>query len=88
MIARCRSLGAKQFKDYGGAGVSICDRWTDFRNFLTDMGPRPESKTLGRILDRGDYEPGNCFWMTAFEQGLHRRNNNSLRRWESNSQVI
>lgn len=82
MIARCRSLGAKQFADYGGAGVSICDRWGDFNNFLADMGPRPEGHTLGRVLDRGNYEPSNVFWMTWPEQGLHRRNNNSLRRWE------
>jgi|ERR1700689_2198644 len=83
MMVRCYNPQNYNYKNYGGKGVSVCDYWSDFRMFLSDMGPRPKGTTLGRVLDRGNYEPGNVFWMTRLEQGLHRRNNNSLRRWES-----
>ena len=84
MIARCRSETSDGYKHYGAKGVKVVSRWGDFRNFLADMGERPRGTSLGRILDRGDYGPQNCFWMTKPEQGLHQRNNNSLRRYESN----
>jgi hypothetical protein len=83
MLARCRNTKHAKYKVYGRKGVRVCDRWRDFRNFLADMGPRPEGTTLGRILDRGDYEPGNAFWMTRAEQGLNVRNNHALSKWES-----
>ena len=82
MIARCGYPASDGYKHYGAKGVRVCKRWRVFRSFLSDMGVRPEGTTLGRVLDRGDYKPGNCFWMTKPEQGLHQRNNNSLRRWE------
>jgi hypothetical protein len=85
MIARCRSNTSDGYKHYGAKGVKIVPRWGDFRNFLADMGERPSGTTLGRILDRGNYGPRNCFWMTKPEQGLHQRNNNSLRRWKAGS---
>lgn len=68
--------------------VKICPRWMKFENFLADMGERPEGTTLGRILDTGNYEPGNAFWQTPAEQGLARRNLRSVlkatssHRWE------
>lgn len=82
MCIRCTNPRHNKYPVYGGAGVRVCERWRDFRNFLADMGVRPEGTTLGRILDRGDYEPGNCFWMTWAEQGLSRRNNNALLKWQ------
>ena len=82
MVARCRCRTSDRYKYYGAKGVSVCDRWGDFANFLADMGPRPEGTTLGRILDRGDYEPGNVFWMTRDEQRVAYMNNRALRRWE------
>lgn len=82
MIARCTAPSSDGYKHYGAKGVSVCDRWRVFQNFMVDMGPRPEGKTLGRVLDRGNYEPGNVSWMTKPEQGLHQRNNNSLRKWD------
>ena len=62
--------------------IHVCSEWQNFEGFLASMGERPEGTTLGRILDRGNYEPGNCFWMTKEEQYLNLMNNNSLRHWE------
>ena len=83
MMTRCFNPKSARYKNYGAKSVRVCERWQTFENFLADMGDRPEGKTLGRILDRGDYEPGNCFWMTSTEQGLNVRNNNALKKWES-----
>ena len=85
MFTRCYNAKSERFKNYGAKGVTVCERWHKFENFLADMGERPERKTLGRFLDRGNYEPGNCncAWMTRAEQGLQMRNNNALRKLES-----
>jgi hypothetical protein len=53
--------------------VDVCERWRKFENFLADMGERPEGTTLGRFGDVGNYEPGNCKWMTWAEQLANRR---------------
>ena len=71
-----------RYEAYGTKGIRVCDRSRDFRNLLADMGLRPEGKTLGRILDRGNYEPGNVFWMTPAEKNLARKNNHALPKWE------
>ena len=78
MIQRCTNMNAQNFARYGGAGVAVCNRWLSFKNFLADMGERPEGTTLGRILDMGDYEPGNAFWMTDFDQRLAQKNKRAL----------
>ena len=50
------------------AGIAICDRWRDYRNFLADMGERPDGTSLDRINPFGNYEPGNCRWATRAVQ--------------------
>lgn len=73
MMSRCSNPCATGYERYGGAGVSVCERWRDFSCFLADMGERPPGKSLDRYPDRkGSYEPSNCRWATPLEQAMNR----------------
>lgn len=76
MRARCLNPRHRQYADYGGRGITICDRWKlSFSAFLTDMGEVPDGLQLDRFPDNdGNYEPGNCRWATPKENCVNRRN--------------
>lgn len=74
MHDRCNHRWRKCWKDYGGRGITVCERWKDFRNFLADMGERPDGMTLDRYPNQdGNYEPDNCRWATRKEQQRNLR---------------
>ena len=69
MLARCHNPNNKHYRYYGGKGVSVCERWLEYDNFLADMGCRPSTQvSLDRIDLVGNYEPGNCRWATRSQQ--------------------
>jgi DNA-binding XRE family transcriptional regulator len=74
MVQRCHNPADKKYRWYGGRGIVVCDRWRSLQNFLADMGERPEGKTIHRLDNDGNYEPGNCSWATRAEQDAHRGN--------------
>lgn len=73
MLARCGNANRPDFKNYGGRGITVCERWLDFANFLADMGEKPSGLTIDRINNDGNYEPGNCRWATPSEQRRNQR---------------
>lgn len=79
MRYRCFDVMHPQFSEYGGRGITICDRWADdYDAFYDDMGARPAGMTLDRINNDGNYEPSNCRWATPREQASNTRKNKTL----------
>ena len=81
MNKRCSNPKTKEYKYYGGKGVSVCSRWNpqlggSFDNFLADVGPRPSPKhTIDRENNAGNYEPSNCRWATKLQQARNTSKN-------------
>ena len=75
MLSRCTNTNFPSYPRYGGNGITICDRWFTFENFLADMGERPSIKySIDRYPNNsGNYEPGNCRWATMKEQCRNKR---------------
>lgn len=78
MKARCFNAKLREYPNYGGRGITVCERWLGkmgSANFIADMGQPPEGHTLDRIDVNGNYEPGNCRWATYTQQAQNKRNN-------------
>lgn len=73
MIGRCKNESDKSYDSYGGRGITVCERWYTFENFLADMGESPELLSIDRIDVNGNYEPSNCRWATQKEQSRNTR---------------
>jgi hypothetical protein len=74
MMSRCLDATADNYDQYGGSGITVCERWKDFSLFLADMGEKPSPHhSIDRIDGTKGYEPGNCRWATKKQQMDNRR---------------
>lgn len=78
MVQRCTNPNSGKWARYGGRGITVCERWLTFANFLADMGERPNGLFIERKNNDGNYEPGNCRWATRVEQARNTRLNHML----------
>lgn len=75
MLDRCENTRCQWFPNYGGRGITVCERWQKFENFLADMGERPPGLTIDRVDNSAGYFPENCRWATKTEQNRNTRQN-------------
>ena len=78
MMSRCTNSHNPSYKDYGGRGIAVCERWLSFPNFLADMGEKPAGLSIDRVNNELGYFPENCGWTTPAEQALNRRQTSKL----------
>jgi len=79
IIERCCNTNNSNYKYYGAKGITMCQKWREsFKEFLKDMGERPEGFCIDRIDVYGNYEPDNCRWASAKTQANNRTNNRKI----------
>lgn len=91
MKQRCLNTNFPAYPDYGGRGVTVCERWMSFGDFLADIGEKPEPKhayNLDLIDYNGSYEPGNVRWAPRGEQWKRAREFNAKRRAAANQAAL
>lgn len=75
MHQRCSNKKLPQFCDYGGRGITVCERWRSFENFISDMGPPAKGMTIERKNNDLGYSKNNCVWADRFQQAANTRKN-------------
>jgi hypothetical protein len=90
MIQRCTNLNNTSYRNYGDRGISICDEWRDYDNFRAWAGVSgyQEGLTIERIDNNGNYEPGNCTWISKAQQNRNRRNVRPVTAWGETKLII
>lgn len=73
MLRRCTETTHKDYPNYGGRGITVCERWQRFENFYADMGDKPEGTSIERMRNDEGYNPDNCTWATRHEQARNTR---------------
>lgn len=79
MMNRCYNPNDQRYEYYGGRGIKVCKKWHNFMKFYKDMGDKPDTYTIERKNNNGNYDPSNCEWVTVAEQN---RNNRRTRKIE------
>ena len=74
MKTRCSNKKVRDYKNYGGRGIKVCDEWFTFDGFLKDMGVKPERYSIERKDNNGNYCKENCIWIPRKEQNKNKRN--------------
>lgn len=79
MLARCLNPKHYAYANYGGRGITVCERWKDFNNFFHDMGQQPfKGASIERVNNMRGYTKSNCTWANAAAQNRNRRSNRLL----------
>lgn len=78
MKRRCEDVKHRNYKTYGGKGITVCKRWGDFVSFLADMGERPDGCSLDRVDSNKNYKPSNCRWATHKQQANNMSRNHHI----------
>ncbi len=79
MIRRCRDPRDNRFKSYAGRGITVCERWSQFDNFISDMGNKPTPKhSIDRVNNDLGYCPENCRWASHTQQARNTRKNRNI----------
>lgn len=73
MVARCTIPSATGYDRYGALGITVCERWKEYANFIADMGEPESEQSIDRIDSSKGYEPGNCRWATRQQQNENRK---------------
>lgn len=87
MVQRCTNPNNKDYYNYGGRGIKVCESWLEFENFLEDMGEAPKGYQIDRVDNNGNYCKPNCRWATRTEQARNMRTNH-LKTYKNKTQCI